>query len=134
VVLAERKEADWPLNHLAEAAVRPATTLGLEDGHELGIAVVAGGRVEHGTQKSVRCLGGGGRGELEAKRAKDFSDIALKQPPLFIRNKAAHRLHRWMRVGIDMIQIKRHRSPSLAKVRSDRVNSGSGNGCRANKQ
>ena len=54
VVLAETKELDWSLNHLAQPAVWPAAALCLEGRQQFGIALIALGCIKHGSQEALR--------------------------------------------------------------------------------
>src|SRR5438128_2667985 len=60
VVLAEREERDRALDHLADPAVRAPAALGGEGGQELGVALVAGRRVEQRPQEPLGGPGGPG--------------------------------------------------------------------------
>src|SRR5437773_11935089 len=82
VVLAKRVELDRSFDDLADVAVRPAVALGRKGGEELGVALIAGGRIEQGAQVT---LGGVARArglEVDAQSLEDLSRVAFDRLPL----------------------------------------------------
>ena len=61
---------------------RVAVALGRKDGHQLGIAVVAVGRVDQRLQETARRVGRARRVEVEAQRAKDLAQACLEAFPV----------------------------------------------------
>ena len=83
-MLAQGEERDRPLHHLADPAVRAATALGRERGHQLLIALVPAGRVEDRPQEPARGVSGGHHPGGHAHRGEDLQHVPL-EPPRLIR-------------------------------------------------
>src|SRR6267143_3516416 len=84
VVLAERVERNWPVNHLAQLTVGPAVALGRKRGHEFGVALVALGRIEHRAQVSLGRLLGTWRIQRHAYGRQDLADVPLEAAPVLV--------------------------------------------------
>src|SRR6185312_5245650 len=81
VVLAERVEGDRPFDDLADEAVLGDAALGRESGQQLGIAVVAGGRVVERSQEALRRSRRAGRVEVHPERREDLRHRPLETTP-----------------------------------------------------
>ena len=82
MVLAERIKGNGPFNHLADLAVGAAVALGGKGGHQLGVALVAFRRVEHGAKITLGGLGRPRGIQGHAQRLEDFGDVAFKPFPV----------------------------------------------------
>jgi len=56
MVLTEREERDWSLNHLAETAMRFILILVVKCRKQLWIAIIANSRIKEGLDKAFRRL------------------------------------------------------------------------------
>jgi hypothetical protein len=88
VVFADADERDRTLDDLSELAVGAATAFGRERGEELGIALVAVGRVVDRPEEASGRVPGAGRAEVETERGQDLGGIALIARPVRLRHLA----------------------------------------------
>src|SRR5439155_9669889 len=88
VVLAQGEGRDGALDDLAVTSLDAHGALRRERRAQLRVAVVAGGRVEHRTQESLRRLARAGRVQVHAERLEDLGHVTLVARPL-LRGGAA---------------------------------------------
>src|SRR3989442_964296 len=84
MVLAERIKGDWSLDHLADLAVGAAPALRRKGRHQLGVALIAFGRVEQRVEKASRTFGGARGVERHTEGPKDLGGITLESLPVGI--------------------------------------------------
>src|ERR1700694_3137398 len=82
VVFAERVKGDRTFDHLAELTVRPAGALRRKCGHQLGVALIALGRIEHRPQAAQGRLLGTRGVEMQAHRGEDLPHVTLEAEPV----------------------------------------------------
>ena len=88
-MLAEREERDRPLHDLVHVAAEPALALRGEHGEQLGVALVALGRIEERPDEPVRRIARPRRIEAHAERREHLGGVALKALPLLRADLAA---------------------------------------------
>ena len=86
VMLAQRIKRNRPLDDLAELTVGTAVAFCWEGGDQLGITLIALGRVEHRVQIAHRRFRGAGGVERHAQGPKDFRHVALEAFPVSLAN------------------------------------------------
>jgi hypothetical protein len=86
VVLTERVECNRPFGDLAMRTVDSVRPLARKRRVQLGIAVVAGGRIVQRLQESPRRVECPRRAHLHAERAEDLADVALVAAPVVRRD------------------------------------------------
>src|SRR5713101_1993329 len=84
VMLAERIEGNRAFDHLADLAVGTTFAFRREGGHQLGIALITLGRVEHRSKVALRCFDGARRVERHAERPKDLAYVTLEALPVVV--------------------------------------------------
>ncbi len=92
VVLAKRVELDWPLDDLADVAVRSAVALSGKRGQELGVAFITRGSLVERSQIAGWGLARARRVKVHAKRLEDLGGVALELLPLLGADMAWVRL------------------------------------------
>ena len=88
VVFAEGVEGDRALDHLADLAIGTTRALGGKRGDQLGVALVAFGRVEHRSQVAVGRLDGARGVERHPERLQDLRDVSLEPLPVGVADSA----------------------------------------------
>src|SRR5918995_5355286 len=100
MVLTKRKKRNGSLDHLADTTIRFAPALRVEDSQQLGVAIIAFGRVEKSPDEAPGSIFCGRGTQIQAKGRKDLCRIALELLELFLWNFAHLQFHRCLKCNI----------------------------------